>query len=89
MEYTIEQTAPGLAATLWNWLLIGLAIIAAGYAGTLWQLSRDQAATIAEYKAFGEHMTVDCAAAKLVAECGATNPFGTCSTTAPVVKNAR
>ena len=63
-------------------LTLAAAIVGAGYVGTLWQLSKDQAATITEYKAMGEQRVIDCSLAQQIAECGAANPGQRCLTTA-------
>ena len=70
-------------------LTLAAAIVGAGYVGTLWQLSKDQSATIverdatiAEYKAMGEQRVIDCSLAQDVAECSAANPGQRCVTTA-------
>ena len=63
------------------------ALLIAGYVGTLWQLTRDQAATIAELKAMGEARVIDCAAAQAVAECATAYPGSKCEiTTAEAAK---
>ena len=87
MEFeTDTNTGPGFARALWNGLQIAALVVAAGYVGTLWQLSQDQRAQLDTIRIERAQKTIDCAAAELVATCQQGDPFAKCAATAEAAK---
>ena len=79
MEFeTDTNTGPGFARALWNGLQIAALVVAAGYVGTLWQLSQDQRAQLETIRIESAQKTIDCAAAQAVAECAQANIGSKC-----------
>ena len=81
MEFNQQNEPDGLIQALQFALVLGLALIGLGYAGSLWALSRAQAVELAHYRAIPAQTVIDCAAAQAVAECATANPFSKCEVT--------
>ena len=81
-----KQALADAANAVLKLLSCGALIIAAGYVGTLWHLSRDQATQLEAIRIEAKQRVIDCAAAELVAKCSAADPFATCVATAEAAK---
>lgn len=82
MEFNTTTERDGIIGALQYTLVVGLAICGIGYAGSLWALSREQAAELAVFRAQPAQKIIDCTAAELVATCASADPFATCTATA-------
>lgn len=86
MFETDEGTRDEFIDTLYLVVYIGVAIIAAAYAGSLWDESRTKSKALAQCEAMLPNAIVDCPLAAQVAECDAKYPWATCEITGQVAK---